>query len=499
MTDQAKKSTSTYSINYKDLLEFLPEVVFETDLNLNLIYTNETGFEKFGFTKEDFQNGINLADVIAPESIEIAINTVKSIFKGAKSKPSEYMLQRKDKTTFYGRVHSRPVIKDNRPVGLRGIVSDISELKETQSALHDSEEKYRSIVENSRESITILNDQSRIVYANPATSEIFGWSNEELLNSDFQKYIHKSSLSLVEDIYRKRLRGEEVPRKYAFKILRKDGEIRIVETISETFKDSKGNKITLARTVDVTEQKKLEEDRIELEKQRLKFIETTSHELRTPLTSLKGFIELLQLHGDELTLKKQSYIFGVLNKNLDKLARLIMEVSDLSKFERGMDLSICKENWNFHKFIQDEIVLYKNLLGEQFEYEIPDNIQSIDLLFDKERISQVIANIIDNAIKNSNDKLRKIILMVSRADTDSISISIKDNGAGIAKEHLSTIFDQFVTIPTKYSVVGSGIGLFLCKLIVEKHGGTISAESEGLDEGSVFSLNLPLNPPKSEE
>ncbi|MHA2113725.1 MAG: PAS domain S-box protein [Candidatus Hodarchaeales archaeon] len=499
MTDQAKKSTSKYSIKYKDLLEFLPEVVFETDLNLNLIYTNEIGFEKFGYTKEDFQNGINLADVIAPESIEVAINTVKSILQGSISKPSEYMLQRKDKTTFYGRVHSRPVMKDNRPVGLRGIVSDISELKETQRQLHDSEEKYRSIVENSHESIIVLNDQSRIVYANPVTSEVFGWSEEELLNRDFQNFIHESSLPLVADRYSRRLKGEEVPKNYTFNLLRKDGEIRLVETISETFKDSKGNKITLARTVDVTEQKKLEEDRIELEKQRLKFIETTSHELRTPLTSLKGFIELLQLHGDELTLKKQSYIFGVLNKNLDKLARLIMEVSDLSKFERGMDLSISKENWNFHKFIQDEIVLYKNLLGEQFEYEIPDNIQSIDFLFDKERISQVIANIMDNAMKNTPDKIGKIFLVVSRTAYDSVSISIKDNGAGITKEHLPTIFNQFVTIPTKYSVVGSGIGLFLCKLLVEKHGGTISAESEGLDEGSVFTMNLPLNPHKSEE
>ncbi|MHA2032599.1 MAG: PAS domain S-box protein, partial [Candidatus Kariarchaeaceae archaeon] len=418
MTDQKKKNTFRRSVNYKDLLEFLPEVVFETDLELNLIYTNKVGFEKFGYTKEDFLNGINLAEVIAPESIEVAMNTIKSIFRGSKSKPSEYLLQRKDKTTFYGRVHSRPIMKDNTLVGLRGIVSDISELKETQKQLHDSEEKYRSIVEHSHETIIVLNDQSRIVYANPVASEVFGWSNEELIDSDFQNYIHESSLPLVVERYRKRISGEDVPKRYTFNILRKDGEIRLIETISETFKDSKGNSISLARIVDVTEQKKLEKDRIELDKQRIKFIETTSHELRTPLTSLKGFIELLQLHGDELSLKKQSYIFGILNKNLDKLARLILEVSDLSKFERGMDLSISTENWNFHKFIQDEIILYENLLGVQFEYEIPDNIQSVVLLFDKERISQVIANIIDNAIKNTPDKLRKIILIVSRIDDD---------------------------------------------------------------------------------
>ncbi len=499
MTDQTKKFTSTHPINYKDLLEFLPEVVFETDLNLNLIYTNETGFEKFGYTKEDFQKSINLADVIAPESIKVAISTIKSIFAGSDPKPSEYLLQRKDKTTFYGRVHSRPVIKDGKPVGLRGIVSDISELKETQLKLHDSEEKYRSIVEHSHESIIILDDESRIIYANPVTSEVFGWSNEELMNTDFQKYIHESSLPLVIERYRKRLRGESVPNRYTFKILRKDGEIRIVETISEAFKDSKGESIALARLVDVTEQKKLENDRIELEKSRSRFIETTSHELRTPLTSLKGFIELLQSHGDELTLKKQSYVFSVLNKNLDKLARLIMEVSDLSKFERGVDLVISKEYWNFNKFIQDEKILYENLLGEQFEYEIPDSLQSVEILFDKERISQVIANIMDNAMKNTHEKLRKIFLKVTKTNKDSVSISIKDNGAGIAKEHLSTIFTQFVTIPTKYSVVGSGIGLFLCKLIVEKHGGTISAESKGLDKGSVFTVYLPLNSPKLEE
>lgn len=312
------------------------------------------------------------------------------------------------------------------------------------------------------------------------------------MNSDFQKYIHESSLPLVAERYRKRLRGEEVPNKYTFKILRKDGQIRTVETISETFKDSKEETISLARIIDVTEQRKLEKDRIELEKRRLRFIETTSHELRTPLTSIKGFIEVLQSHDEELSLKKKSYIFGVLNKNLDKLVRLISEVSDISKFERGMELTHHKRDWNFNKFLQDEVILYENLLGTQFEYEIPENLQSVRMLFDKERISQVIANIMDNAIKNTPESSRKIVLKVSKSNKSLIKISIKDNGAGIAKEHLPTLFTQFVTIPTKYSVVGSGIGLFLCKMIVEKHEGTISAESSGLDHGAIFTVHLPF-------
>ena len=146
---------------------------------------------------------------------------------------------------------------------------------------------------------------------------------------------------------------------------------------------------------------------------------------------------------------------------------------------------------NFDEFIQDEVILYENLLGAQFSYEIPENLQSVRLLFDKERISQVIANIMDNAIKNTPENSRKIVFKVSKSNKSLIEISIKDNGAGIAKEHLPTLFTQFVTIPTKYSVVGSGIGLFLCKMIVEKHGGSIYAESNGLDRGSIFTVNLP--------
>jgi len=492
MNTPSKNSTLTDLINYKEILDFLPEIVFETDLKMNLIFANKIAFEKFGYTREDFRKGINISGVLAPESIEAAVGNIKSIFEGSDSKPSEYLLLKQDKTTFYGRVHSKPVIRDNKIVGLRGIIFDISELKEAQRKLHDSEEKYRSIVEHSRESITILDDKSKILYANPITSEIFGWSNEELLNSNFQKFIHESSLPLVTERYRKRLKGESVPNRYTFKILRKDGKIRTVETISETFKDSKGETISLARIIDVTEQRKLEKDRIELEKRRSRFIETTSHELRTPLTSIKGFIEVLQSHDEKLSLKKKTYIFGVLNKNLNKLVRLISEVSDLSKFERGKELVIIKEDWELYAFLQDEAILYKNLLGAQFEYEISKNLRSARMLFDKARISQVIANIMDNAIKNTPEKKRKIILEVIKTDSNSLSITIKDNGAGIAKEYLPTIFDQFVTITTKYSVVGSGIGLFLCKLIVEKHGGSISAESNGLDQGAIFYVDLPI-------
>ena len=144
----SENSTSTHPVNYKEILDFLPEIVFETDLRLNLIFVNELGFKKFGYTREEFRNGVNLADVIAPESIEFAVSNIKSIFEGSNSKPAEYLLQRKDKTTFYGRVHSKSVKKDDKVVGLRGIVFDISELKETRRKLHDSEDKFKSIVEH---------------------------------------------------------------------------------------------------------------------------------------------------------------------------------------------------------------------------------------------------------------------------------------------------------------------------------------------------------------
>ncbi len=111
------------------------------------------------------------------------------------------------------------------------------------------------------------------------------------------------------------------------------------------------------------------------------------------------------------------------------------------------------------------------------------------MAIDKYRIQQVIDNILNNAIKNTHSKQRRIIMTVIDLPSD-VEITITDNGAGIDPSNIQKIFDQFISIKTEYSVTGTGIGLFLSREIIIAHGGTITAHSDGIGHGSQFIITI---------
>jgi signal transduction histidine kinase len=178
-----------------------------------------------------------------------------------------------------------------------------------------------------------------------------------------------------------------------------------------------------------------------------------------------------------------------MNNSLHRLERLVLDLSNVSRIERGI-FSLKKKIIDFNQFINNEILSYSKLLGDEIEFNLSDVSETVFIEIDKERIGQVLANVIDNATKNTYPETRKIKFS-TLIEKDFVKISIEDNGAGIKLKHLKKIFGQFVTIPTKYSDKGSGIGLYLSKVIIEGHGGQITAYSEGLEKGTRIEIILP--------
>jgi len=130
---------------YRNLAKLLPQTVFETDIEGNLTFSNLYGFETSGYTKEDFDRGLNVANLVVPEEREKLKKNFMKILGGGRLKGHEYTLMRKDGSTFPVLIYSNPIIRDNKPVGLRGIVIDITERKQAENSLRDSEEQYRAI------------------------------------------------------------------------------------------------------------------------------------------------------------------------------------------------------------------------------------------------------------------------------------------------------------------------------------------------------------------
>ncbi|WP_048057902.1 cache domain-containing protein [Methanothermococcus okinawensis] len=228
----------------------------------------------------------------------------------------------------------------------------------------------------------------------------------------------------------------------------------------------------------------------ELDKLKSDIVAIVSHELRTPLTSIKGYVELVLDGTMGAITESQKKCLEIANKNIDRLKRLIDNMLDLSKIEHG-ELEMHMEEINLKELVENVVDTLKPLADEK-NINIIYKINDIIMKGDKDRITQVLTNLIENAIKFSpvNGKVE----IQALKEGNSVHIKIIDNGPGIPKKDLDRIFDRFYQVdsPEKRIKGGSGLGLAVCKSIIETHGGTIWVESK-LGSGSVFHIIIPIN------
>ena len=219
------------------------------------------------------------------------------------------------------------------------------------------------------------------------------------------------------------------------------------------------------------------------------FIALSTHELRTPMTVIKGYIDFL-LRRPELTLEKNTYIFNIINKSVDRLIKLINNVSVISKIQSDV-FKIYPSSIKIIDLlstIQEEIQLsYSNRIIN-LNY-IPHWKAIDEVNIDKDGIMQVVNNLVSNAVRNS-PKVSIINISVI-LNPEKLVISVQDQGAGIPPHILFRLFQPFSQFATKYSSGGTGIGLFIVKTIVQEHEGIIEVHSSE-DIGSTFVITLPI-------
>jgi len=242
----------------------------------------------------------------------------------------------------------------------------------------------------------------------------------------------------------------------------------------------------------ITRESRLVQERMkELGERRLAFASMVSHELRTPLSSIKAGIDMTLRGMDGPINDSQRETLGISKNNVDRLARLVDDILDYAQLESG------GINFNFEKTDMGELIeeVFKFMQLEakkkaiKFSLFLPPDF--VEVFCDKDKIKTVLINLIHNSIKftevNGRINLRLILHKY-----DSIAIQVEDSGKGIAKEDLPYIFDLFRRGPHRAG--GFGLGLAVCKLIVERHGGEIFVESSP-EQGSLFHVVIPRNPP----
>jgi signal transduction histidine kinase len=222
------------------------------------------------------------------------------------------------------------------------------------------------------------------------------------------------------------------------------------------------------------------------------FINIASHELRTPTQAILSYSELLQRHPE----RKEEMIKAI-NRNAERLQRLTEDILDVTRIE-SKALYLHKDQFNLNEILSNIVEDYKNNIEKnnsnvRLLYNEPSNEDGFLIEADRQRITQVISNILNNAIKFTEEKRGEINVTAEREEMQQgngqeVVVSIKDRGSGIDREITSRLFNKFAT----KSETGTGLGLFICKSIIEAHGGRIWAQNNTDGRGSTFAFSLPL-------
>ncbi|MCP4582287.1 MAG: PAS domain S-box protein [candidate division Zixibacteria bacterium] len=253
--NQAEMELRESEEKYRNLVNLLPEVIFEIDLNGKITFFNEVGFEKTAYSQEDIDSGLNAFKLFVPEDHARLGANMKRLMEGEKLSGNEYAVISKDGRKFQVLIHSSLIVMDKKPVGIRGIAYEITEFKKAQSDLFDSEERYRLLLEQSIDAIYMMVDE-KFEFVNKRFVEMFGWTEEEILSPDFdwRFIVAPSSRQLIEKRLEILNRGEIPPNRYEYTALTKTGR-EIELEVSLSYISYKGKTVIQGVYHDITQKK----------------------------------------------------------------------------------------------------------------------------------------------------------------------------------------------------------------------------------------------------
>jgi len=374
------------------------------------------------------------------------------------------------------------------------VSTDITERKQAEDALRESEEKFSKAFRSSPDLVAIATlKDTKFIEVNDSFTRVTGYTRKELIGrttTELNLWANTKDFQRMIDIMREkvRIKNEECE----FRI--KSGEIRTILFSAEPIEIG-GEPCVITVATDITERKQAEERQREaenlreLDRLRTELLANISHELRTPLSSIKGFATVLLDYEDKLERHERREYLETIDKNTDRLVELIEQLLDMSRLGAGM-LSIKKAPTDISQLFQEVIAeVQVRAPAYRFTSDLPEKLPRAHI--DAKRVRQVVDNLINNAIKHS--KTGTEVTISARKKGDEIIVTVSDQGVGILKRDLPRVFERLFSSRKRHisGTTGAGLGLSICKGLVEAHGGRIWIESEE-GQGTRCYFTLPI-------
>jgi PAS domain S-box-containing protein len=369
----------------------------------------------------------------------------------------------------------------------------VIENKRLFNALSDSEKRYRTLFEESRDAITMSTQDGKLIDMNKSFLDLFGYTEKELKNLEAEKlYVNQEDRQK----FRQEVETKGYVKDFEVKMRKKNGEEIDCLLTSSVHRDDQGNILRYETFIrDITARKRAEQalKKAEEEKTRSqiidRFISTITHELRTPLVSIDGYLDYIHTGKLGPIPEKIDASLKVVKEESSRLLSLTNDLLDIRRLEFGK-FQLNQELLNYREVI-DHCIQEIQPFIRQKKQKLKVDVQEKQLLVngDRIRLCQSLMNLLSNASKFTPEN-GEIILHVED-DAKNIKTQVSDTGIGIREEDLEKVFEVFTAIEKPTYIKGTGLGLSVTKGLVEAHGGKIWAESEGEGKGATLTFTIP--------
>lgn len=456
--------------------------IFEWDIQSGKVVWSEEAEECFGLRPGEFAGTVAAWEqLIYPDDLPAARATLYDSIEKMIPLDMQFRVIWPDQSIHWIYAKARTFYDaHNKPLRMLGIDIDLTEHKRAEKELQVYEEKLRLFAESNVIGLLFSDIYGHISYANDAFLNLIGYTRAELeaglirwtdLTPPEWAPVDQQQIALAQ--------RDGICTAYEKEYLHKNGS-RINILIGYNLIGEKREQ-AVTFVLDITERKRLE-------KQKDEFIGVVSHELRTPVTSLKAFAQVLQQRFQKAGDRQNAAFLAKMDTQLTRLTRLIGDLIDITKLEAGK-LQLHLAEFDLMALVKEVVEEMQHTTRQRIL--LTESIAQGNVYGDRDRIGQVIFNLLSNALKYS-PQAETTIVRVTR-DEKEATVSIQDFGLGIPPEKQGQIFQRFYRVDEKKleTIPGMGLGLYISAEMIQRHGGRMWFVSEG-GRGSTFSFCVPL-------